>query len=59
MLLSLLLQLHQPGSLSKAKSSQKQSRNVPHFDKEMHHSADKSPPIAVFLNQMNPVLDAL
>jgi hypothetical protein len=28
-------------------------------DKEVHHSADKGPPIAVFLNQMNPVFDAL
>jgi hypothetical protein len=28
-------------------------------DKEVHHRADKSPPIDVFLNQMNPVLDAL
>jgi hypothetical protein len=25
----------------------------------VHHSADKGPPIAVFLNQMNPVFDAL
>jgi hypothetical protein len=28
-------------------------------DKEVRHSADKSPSIAVFLNQMNPALDAL
>jgi len=27
-------------------------------DKEVYHSADKSPPIAIFLNQMNPVLSA-